>query len=110
MVVSKRLAAAAMGGLLLVVYTPAWAGSANDMTMSNGSRPAGAATSVSTSSSSSPGSGADRSLVGALNPLLADTAPHKAAKSCKADTLYSQHDVIGDPNACYVYRVSIPNF
>jgi hypothetical protein len=108
MVVSTRLVAAVMGGLLLAtVYTPAWAGSANDTTTTAALTSTGASTS---SDLSSPAPGTDHSLVNVLNPLLADAAPHKAPKSCKADTLYSQYDVIGDPNACILYRVSIPNF
>jgi len=90
MVVSTKLVAAVMGGLLLAaVYTPAWAGSANDTTAAGQSQAA---------------VGADRSLVGVLSPLLADAAPHEAQKSCKPDSLYSQHDVVGDSDACFINR------
>jgi hypothetical protein len=106
MVLSTRLAAAVIGGLLLAtVYTPAWAGSANDTTISRGSTFTGASTTTGTSSSVP---GADRSLLGVLSPLFADAAPHEAQKRCKPDTLYSQHDVIGDPNACFLNRVNVP--
>jgi hypothetical protein len=88
MVLSTKLAAAVMGGLLLAaVYTPAWAGSAN---------------APSTAGTSSAAVGTDRSLVNILNPLLAVGAPHQAQKNCKADTLYSQHSVVGDPDACFM--------
>jgi hypothetical protein len=108
MVVSTRLAAAVMGGILLAAAcTPAWAGSANDTTTRGAPTSTGAST---FSGASSPVPGADHSLVGVLNPLLADTTPHAAPKSCKADTLYSQHDVIGDPNACFLNRVNVPIF
>jgi len=93
MVVSTKLAAAVMGGLLLAaVYTPAWAGSAGDTT---------AAGQPSTAVS------ADRSLVGVLSPLFADAAPHQAQKTCKSDSLYSQHSVVGDPDACFLNRVDV---
>jgi hypothetical protein len=106
MVVSTRLAAALMGGLLVAaVYTPAWAGSANDTTISGGSTSVGAAKSTGTSSSAP---SVDRSLISVLSPLLADAAPHEAQKRCKADGLYSQHDVIGDPDACFLNRVNVP--
>jgi hypothetical protein len=106
MVVSTRLAAAVIGGLLLAAaYTPAWAGSANDTMTSGGSMSAGASTSTGASSSAP---SADRSLIGVLSPFLADTAPHEAQKRCKADALYSQHDVIGDPDACFLNRVNVP--
>lgn len=109
MVVSMKLAAAVMGGLLLAtVSTPAWAGSANDTTTTSGLTSAGAAMSISASSSSSPGSGADRSLIGALSPFLADTAPHAAPKLCQPDSIYSRHDVIGDPDVCLLNRVNVP--
>jgi hypothetical protein len=108
MVVSTRLAVAVIGGLLLAtVYTPAWAGSANDTTISGGSTSVGAATSTGTSSSAP---GADHSLVGVLGPLLADAAPHQAQKRCQPETLYSQHDVIGDPDVCLLNRVNVPIF
>src|SRR5208282_2547367 len=91
MMVSTKLAAAVMGGLLLAVsYAPAWAGSATDASA--------AAPSVMAPS-------ADRSLVGVLSPLLADAAPHQAQKTCKADSLYSQHSVVGDPDACFISKI-----
>jgi len=102
MVVSTRSVAAVMGGLLLAtVYTPAWAGSANDTATSSRSTSTGASTSAG-ASPSAPGSG--RSLVGVWSQLLADASPHETQKGCKPDTLYSQHDVNGDPDACLVNR------
>ena len=93
MVLSTKLAAAVMGGLLLAaVYTPAWAGSAND---------------TSTAGASSAAAGSDRSLVSVLSPLLNVSTPHQAQKSCKPDSLYSQHSVVGDPEACFISRVDV---
>lgn len=91
--VSTKLAAAVIGGLLFVTaYTPAWAGSAT-------------ATSATAQPAMAPA--ADRSLVGVLSPILADAAPHQAQKNCKADSLYSQHSVVGDPEACFMSHVDI---
>jgi hypothetical protein len=93
MAVSTKLAAAVMGGLLLAaVYTPAWAGSAND---------------PSTAGASSAAAGSDRSLVSVLSPILAVNTPHQAQKNCKADSLYSQHSVVGDPDACFMSHFDV---
>jgi hypothetical protein len=93
MVISTKLAAAVIGGLLLAVsYTPAWAGSGGD-------------SSAAAQSATAPS--ADRSLVGVLSPLLADVAPHQAQKTCKPDSLYSQHTVVGDPDACFLSKVDV---
>lgn len=93
MVVSTKLAAAVMGGLMLAAaYAPAWAGSANDPTAAAPSQSAAVA---------------DRSLVGVLSPFLAVAAPHEAQKNCKPDTLYSHHDVVGDADACFVNRFDV---
>jgi hypothetical protein len=95
-----------MSGLLLAaVYTRTWAGSINDTTTIGVSRSTSASASTD-ASSSTPGS--DHSLLGVLSPILADAAPHQAQKSCKPDTIYSAHDVIGDPDTCYLNRVNVP--
>jgi hypothetical protein len=93
MVLSTKLAVAVMGGLLLAaVYTPAWAGSANDTS--------------ATGTASAP-VGADHSLVTVLSPLFAISTPHQAQKACKPDSLYSQHSVVGDPEACFMGRFDV---
>ena len=92
MVISTKLAAAVMSGLLLAVsYAPAWAGSAGN----------------SSAASSATAPAADRSLIGVLSPLLADAAPHQAQKACKPDSLYSQHSVVGDPASCFINRFDV---
>jgi hypothetical protein len=104
MAFSTRLMAAVIGGsLLATVSTSAWAGSANDTT-TTGSPSTGTSTS---SGASAPAPGADHSLIGVLSPFLADAVPHDAQKRCKPDTLYSQHDVNGDPDACFLNRVDV---
>jgi len=103
MVVSMKLAAAVMGGLLIAaVSAPAWAGSAKDATIT------GSPGDSTSTDASSPTRGVDRSLIGALSPFLADAVPHEAQKRCATDSLYSQHDVNGDPDACYLNRINVP--
>ena len=85
--VSTKLAAAVVGGLLFAsTYAPAWAQSVN--------APAPAAQNVS---------GAP-SVLGVIAPLLNNTTQHAAQKNCKADSLYSAHDVVGDSQACFVNK------
>jgi hypothetical protein len=91
MVISKKLVASALGGLLIAAsFTPVWAGS------DNAAAPQSTATAPS-----------NQSLLGALTPLLADAAVHKAKPTCKADTLYSGHDVVGDSDACFMSHVDV---
>jgi hypothetical protein len=89
MVLSTKLAAAVVGGLLLAaVYTPAWAGSGDN---------AGQPTTAN----------ADRPLGSVLSPLLANVVSHPGEKNCKADTLYSNHDVVGDPAVCFQNKLDV---
>ena len=93
MAVSKKLIAGAVGGLLLVAsYAPVWAGSGEPVASPNqqGSVVSG-----------------DSTLLGALTPLFADAVEHKAQPNCKADTLYSGHDVVGDSEACLLSHVDV---
>lgn len=89
--VSKKLVATAIGGLLLAAsYAPVWAGSADTAAPSTQSAASGTT---------------NNSVLGALTPLFADVVEHKAQPNCKADTLYSGHDVIGDSEACLISHV-----
>ena len=49
----------------------------------------------------------DKSLLGILAPLLTNPAGHEAQKNCKEDQLYSQHDVVGDPEGCFRGRFDV---
>jgi hypothetical protein len=90
MVISKKLIAGVLGGMLIVAsYAPVWAGSDS-----------AAAPSQSAATS-------NQSLLGALTPLFADAATHKATPNCKPDTLYSGHDVVGDSEACFISHVDV---
>jgi hypothetical protein len=93
MVLSKKLLASALGGLLIAAsFAPAWAADASNAAPAN--------------QSGSTVSG-DQSVLAAISPLLADTKVHKAPVNCKADSLYSNHDVIGDPDACLLSHVDV---
>lgn len=86
--VAKKLASAAMGLFILTAaYSPAFAGSA--------SVPVQGAVQAPVSNGS---------VAGGLNSVFADSVQHPTAKACKQDTLYSQHDVIGDPESCIMNR------
>jgi len=92
MLTSKRTAILLMSGLLLgTASARVWAADGK----------AAAPVSVTVAA---PG---DRSLLGILTPLLTDPATHEAQKECKPDQLYSQHDVVGDPEACFRGRFDL---
>src|SRR5258708_1333364 len=91
MSVSTKLAAAVVGGLLFATtYAPAWAQSAD-------------AKAPAVQSASSPGAG--QYMLGVISPLLNNMTQHAAQKSCRAESLYSAHDVIGDPDSCFVSKI-----
>jgi len=91
MSVSTKLAAVVVGGLLFATtYAPAWAQSADVK--------APAAQSAS-------GVGAGQYVLGVVSPLLNNTTQHAAQKNCKADGLYSAHDVVGDSESCFISKV-----
>ena len=91
MAVTTKLATLAMGGFMLVAaYTPALAGSGS---------------SVDQSVASTSPSVATGSVLSALG--FNDVVAHPVKKTCKAETLYSQHDVIGDPDACFVGKFDV---
>src|SRR5438445_5398414 len=88
MAVKVKLVAAVVGGLLLATtYAPAWAQSANPAAQSTGVVNGG------------------QYMLGVITPLLNNTAPHVAQKKCKADSLYSAHDVVGDSDACFLNKL-----
>jgi hypothetical protein len=44
---------------------------------------------------------ADHSLLAILGSVLSESPRHQAKAPCKSPYLYSQHDVVGDPEACF---------
>jgi hypothetical protein len=92
---TKKLMASALAGFLVFgASAPIWAnppeGSVN------------AATPAPATAKS-----ADRSMMGMLAPILADPAQHAPRKTCKPSEVYSQHDVVGDPEACFMGRLDV---
>lgn len=49
----------------------------------------------------------NKSLLGILTPFLTAPATHEAQQNCKPDQLYSRHDVVGDPEACFRGHVDV---
>ncbi len=87
MTVSTKVAAIVVGGLLLA-YAPARA--------------------QSTQAASSTGTVTNgQSMLGIISPMLNTSVEHKPEKSCKADSLYSQHSVVGDPDACFQGKLDV---
>ncbi len=90
MAFSSKLAATVAGSLLIMAaYAPAFAGSADTATPS------------AQSATAAP------SILAAVSPLLNTSEQHTAPKNCKADSLYSAHDVIGDSSACFISKVDV---
>lgn len=89
---TKRLMAGALSGFLMIgASAPIWANPpAGDMN---------SATQVPLTTKS-----ADHSPLGILAPILTESAQHSTQKTCKPDTLYSQHDVVGDSEGCFINR------
>jgi hypothetical protein len=49
------------------------------------------------------------SILSILKPVFTDTASvvHPGGKPCKTSQVYSQHDVVGDPETCIISRVTV---
>jgi hypothetical protein len=92
----KKTVAIALSGLLLGGATaPAWSASANALA------PINAEVMPATNA-------VEPSLVSFLKPITTDTELHQQRTNCKAPQLYSQHDVIGDPEACIMGQFNLP--
>ena len=95
--VTKKLMAGALAGFLMIgASAPTWA------------NPPASGANVATRTPAQ-ADGADRSLLGMLAPMLTDPAQHPPQKTCKPGDLYSAHDVVGDPEACFMGRLNVPN-
>jgi hypothetical protein len=49
-----------------------------------------------------PAGNADHSLLAILGSVLSESPRHQVKAPCKSPYLYSQHDVVGDPEACFM--------
>ena len=86
--VSMKAVVILMPSLLFALGAPAWSASSDH------------ATSISAQEvRANPQS---NSLLGFLTPVWTDTTPtpSQPKQSCKVSQMYSQHDVVGDPESC----------
>jgi hypothetical protein len=86
--VSKKVAVLLIPSLLFGLGAPAWSASSDH------------ATSVNTQIVSANSEG--NSLLDLVSPVLTptDSVAKQPAQNCKASHMYSQHDVVGDPESC----------
>jgi hypothetical protein len=77
-----------ISSLLVGIGAPAWAGTAKQAAPVN--------------AQVMPANPNGNTLLGMLNGVLTrtDSVPRQPKSHCKASQLYSQHDVVGDPEAC----------
>jgi hypothetical protein len=94
--IRKRTTVLVFVGLLLGICSPAWSAD-------SGSTVAGASGSAVATVSNPHGN----SLLGMLSAALSDTTtrPRERYEQCQA-SIYSQHDVVGDPETCIMNRVT----
>jgi hypothetical protein len=93
---SKKAVVLLIPSLLFGIGAPAWSGTAEQAAPTNAQ--------VMPASSSN-------TLLGLLNSVLTgtDPTPRQPKSQCKASHMYSQHDVVGDPEACIMGRYTIGN-
>jgi hypothetical protein len=95
---SKKAIVVLVPSLLFGIGAPVWAGSAEQ---------AGPTSAQVIPANPNEGN----TLLGMITPLLTatDTSPRHPQGQCKRGQLYSQHDVVGDPEACFMGRLTIGN-
>lgn len=89
--ISRKVAMVAIGSVLVLAQAPVWAGQ-------NAAASPSAAHPVEASRS-------EAAPLSAIGSIFTEVATHQAPRNCQPDTLYSQHDVIGDPETCVVNRL-----
>ena len=94
---SKRLVASAAAAMLMLgAYAPAWA-----------QPPAGAPT---PSAQAPLQTGREEaSMAEILGSILTERVDHVPVKRCPPGSLYSEHDVVGDSESCFLNRLGVPN-
>ena len=94
----KTTAAALVSSLLIGgACMPAWSAA------NNPAAPTGSAE-VIPNNTVAPSLLAIRALFGSS---VDEATPHRDQMNCKAGHLYSQHDIVGDPQACIIGRLTI---
>ena len=94
-----KTAAAAVISTLVIGTAPAWSATVD-------SRPVLPAAQAISSNSSAPSGIANRSW---LEPSAANARPKPSGDCSRPGHVYSQHDVVGDPESCITQGVSLPN-
>jgi hypothetical protein len=95
--ISKKAIVVLVPSLLFGIGAPAWSGTAEQAAPADAqmvqANPLG------------------NTLLGMLSSVLTatDPSPRQAKGRCKASQLYSQHDVVGDPEACIKGQYTIGN-
>jgi hypothetical protein len=95
---SKKLTVLLVPSLLFGLGAPAWAGGTAEQ-----AAPINAQVMPATPNGNT--------LLGLLNSVLTgtDSTPRQPKNECKASHLYSQHDVVGDPEGCFMGRYTLGN-
>jgi hypothetical protein len=94
---SKTAVVVLVPSLMFGIGAPAWSGTAEQ-----------AAPTQARVMAASPNG---NTLLGMLTSVLTDTdtSPRQTKDHCKPSQLYSQHDVVGDPEACFISRYTLGN-
>ena len=94
---SKKAIVVLVPSLLFGISAPAWSGTAGQAAPTN--------------AQVMPANSTSNMLLEMLKPAWAgtDTSLRQPKDRCKASHLYSQHDVVGDPEACIMGRYTIGN-
>ena len=92
--ISKKAVVILVPSLLFGIGAPAWSGTEQGATIDAQVMPAGQH---------------GNSLLSLIGSILTatDTSPRPAKDQCKPSQLYSQHDVVGDPEACFMGRYTL---
>jgi hypothetical protein len=87
--ISKKAVVVLVPSLLFGIGAPAWSGTSEQ------AGPIDAQV--------MPANPSNNTLLNMISSILTatDTSPRQAKDQCKASQLYSQHDVVGDPEACF---------
>src|SRR5262245_4708654 len=91
--VSKKAVVLLAPSLLFGLGAPAWSASSDQAPVN---------------AQVAPANPEGNSLVRILSPILTDTdpPPRQPKQNCNASQLYSQHDVVGDPDSCVMGHYS----
>jgi hypothetical protein len=95
MSMSKKAVVLLVPSLLLGIGAPAWSGTAEQA--------------APIDAQVMPANPEGNTLLNMIGSILTatDTSPRQTKDQCKPSQLYSQHDVVGDPEACFEGRYTL---